>query len=261
MKNKNNNASSGKTMLALRTFGISFFCTVFLLSNTPLALAKDSSTKITLGIMALAPYGFKDTNGQWKGNWLEISHALAKRSNIKMDINVRPVARLTHQMGAGTLDCIIAAEVPFTEERYSRVARVGYSLEFGVLPAKGIELNSYDDLKNIAIAVSLGTKMGLPFDEDTSLQKVQTRDYLTAIKMLERKRVDAVVGVLSSLKYSSKLAGQENVKFGKPFVFKTLPINFYCMPNSQTKIYWPKIKETLSGLNEDGTIRRILNRY
>lgn len=233
-----------------------------ILIGAGLAHADNSPKILRFGIMALAPYGFQDESGAWVGNFHDVAQSIIDEGGFEGSVDILPVARLTHSLlKKRSLDCTITAAVPFMDINYLKVASLGQVLKFGVLPLPQVNLNSYADLKKITIAVPIGAKMGLPFDEDQSLKKVEVIDYVGAMRMLEVERVDSAVGVLNSLMFSARKAGVERKEYGNPLVFKTLEINIYCQPLSPAKPYFEKIIQTVELLRREKKIDKIFERY
>jgi len=254
-------------MLSKQFFKIFFAISLLialLLSPFFIGAAKAEPAKKTLnfGIMALAPYGFQGDGEKWRGNFYEVAKAIVKEGGFEGTVRVLPVPRISHEAIKGrTIDCTITAQVPFMEKNYKRIAHLGESLTFGVLTLPGLELKSYDDLKEVSVVVPIGAKMGSPFDQDKSLNKVPAKDYVTAMLMLERGRVDAAVGVIDSLKFSANSAGIKRTHYSPPLVFKTLPLNVYCAPFSHGVTYALEIQKAVERLAEKDTISKIFKYY
>jgi len=232
--------------------------TVLVIAGSPVNAA---DTPLRMAMMALAPYAYKTNEGKWKGNLFDVSQAILKEGHFAGDVRAYPVKRLTTLLKRGEADCTITAAVPYMKNNYTKVASLNSELEFGVLPHKEVTIKKYDALNNITIAVPSGAKMGLPFDADEKLQKVQVQDYENAMRLLSAKRVDAAAGVISSLMFSAKMAGLETMKFGTAYIFHSLPINVYCQPGTPIEAYWPKIKNAVIALQNKGVIKKIMQAY
>ncbi|MCW8916012.1 MAG: transporter substrate-binding domain-containing protein [Magnetovibrio sp.] len=242
---------------------LSVFVVVFCLSVAGGVKAQDQSPQgdrnlLRFGIMALAPYGFQDNNGNWVGNLYEIADAIIAEGGFEGYSQVVPLKRLFQK---DRLDCSIAGAVPFMEKNYARVASLGQELVFGIMPLKQVTLNAYEDLKELVIAVPLGVNVGLPFDEDERLKKIEVRDYSASMRMLERERVDAAAGVINSLLFSARIYDVDEDKFGEPLVFSSLPLNVYCERESITRGYWDQIDAAVEALKSKGEIDRIMKKY
>lgn len=222
------------------------------------AHAQEERPPLRFGIMALAPYGYQDAEGRWRGNLYEVAQAILKRGGFEGFVEVVPVPRI---LQPGRLDCTITASVEAMENKTTRVASLNQTMRAGVLPVEGLSLNSYADLMGPSIAVPVGANLGLPFDADTTLTKIQVRNYENAMKMLSRGRVDAAVGIINSLLFSAKKAGIEQMEFGMPLVFRDLSVNVYCDPKSSAKVHWDKVKKTVNKLVNDNEIERIFSQY
>ena len=208
--------------------------------------------------MALAPYGYEDADGKWLGNFLELSRAILKEGNFEGYAEVVPVRRV---LKLGHTDCAITADVERMQDNFTRVAHMGLYMDFGVLPLKSVPLKKYTDLKDVIIAVPVGSNMGMPFDGDNSLEKVEVQNYASAMQMLNRGRVEAAVGVINSLRFSALISGVDPNQFGDPLVFKTRNIIFYCHPESKSKPYWNEIEAAIKRMYAKGITESIMDKY
>lgn len=233
-------------------------CSLMALCASVPSLADNHQPPLRFGIMALAPYGFQDEEGRWRGNLYDVAHAILEQGQFDGFVEVVPVTRVIQ---SGTLDCSLMAKTIPNEENFVAVSPLGMGLIAGVLPKKGLSLNSYKDLKGLSIAVPIGAKLGEPFDTDTDIDKVEVRNYETAIKMLVRDRVDGAVGAIGSLMFSGRNAGVPSMEFGEPLVFFDVPIMLYCHPDSPTKPFWGTMRKTLEMLNAQGEVSRIFDKY
>jgi len=246
----------------LRQLALTALFTLLFLTGTVGNIANAEPPKLKFGIMSLAPYGYKKANEEWEGNFFDLANAIIAEMEIEGSVRVLPVARVGHEiLKTRTIDCTITAQLPFMENNFQRVARIDHTLKFGVLTLPSTELKTYADLKKLRVAVPLGAKMGLPFDQDETLEKVQVRDYSNAMLMLDRGRVEAAVGVIDSLLFSAKKIGLERTAYGKPLIFKAQPINIYCAPGSVDPVLKNSIQQAIDQLSGKGIVQLIFDRY
>ena len=162
----------------LAVLAIHFFLAAVVNTVSHPAQAESAGTPIRFAVMSLVPYGFKDADGNWRGNHHDLVSTILESGGFDGSVEVLPVARLTAKMfKEKTLDCAIFANVPFVRQNYAKVAPLHFGMVFGALPTKDVRIGRYDDLKNLHIAVPLGTNMGQPFDDDETLTKVRVRGY------------------------------------------------------------------------------------
>lgn len=232
-------------------------CLIFLFCAIPVQ-ADETKSPLRIGVLALAPYGYQDDSGRWRGNFYELAHAILERGNFEGYVEVVPILRV---MQPGLLDCSFSIQHAAMDAEFSRVAFLGQSLKTGILPSQGHSLMSYDDLKGLMIAVPIGARMGEPFDSDETLQKVEVRNYEIATKMLLRGRVDAAMGVISSLTFNARKIGGQDVRFGTPLIINNAPLFLYCRHSSPTRPMWGNMKKTVDDLIADDVVEQIFGRY
>jgi len=224
--------------------------------------ADKAETKIRISIMSLTPYGFFDEQKNPKGDLFEIAQAFLIEGDFKGEVRIEPVKRLNHSIFAKqTSDCAIIGNVPFVLEKYTLIEPIGYDLEFGLLPRKGVVIKRYADIFDLRLGVPLGVSIGRPFDDDDSLNKISTRDYQTGMLMLSRDRLDALAGVIGSLKFSGKMNNVSEDAYDTPFITSELSFWFVCRPGFANAALEASIRRAVTTLRESGVVKRIVDRY
>ncbi|MBQ6497985.1 MAG: transporter substrate-binding domain-containing protein [Bacilli bacterium] len=143
---------------------------------------------------AFAPYEYY-SNGEIKGVDVDIMKAVAKKMN--KELKVKDVAFdsiiaevKTHKSDVG------AAGISYTEER---AKQVDFSIPYVeskqvIVVKKNSKITGPEDLKNIKVAVQLGTVAdSVLSDEYESVQLVREKKFMAAIQDLKDNKVTAVV--------------------------------------------------------------------
>jgi len=236
------------------------FSLTFILA-TPVA-SSNQKTPINFDMITLSqiPYGFVTPEGKTTGVLYEILNNIMALSKVGKSNNLVPFKRVLARIHAKQKFCTIAAGTVQSAELFDLVEPIGYRMSAGVLPAKGIDLDNYDSLKNIQIAAPLGAYIDKKFNNDTSLQKVVSSKYINAMKMLMSGRVDAVAGAMPALTYIAKTQGMNKHSFGKPLIFEPFDVYLVCTYDIPKEIR-RKLKNALINLKTNGTVQQILKRY
>jgi len=212
--------------------------------------------------MELSPYGFYDQNENSSGYLFEIGGAILKKIGISEPPLLLPMKRLFHKLKAGEVDCTILAATSFTRSNFHLIEPIGYSLAAGVFPRTGIKLNHYEDLQGLSIAIPRGVNISDRFDQDKSLNKISTKGYRQNVLMLEKGRVDAIVGVWGSYFFNAKELGFEpNEIFGTPLIFKKIPMWLVCQQDGPSLQDIEKLRMAIAELKKDGAIKRTIQRF
>jgi polar amino acid transport system substrate-binding protein len=210
--------------------------------------------------MAQFPYGYKTEKGKLTGIWYDILNKIIQKSGIDIRNEITPTKRIVRYIESNNRMCTLIADKTTTANNTVNLGEIGQVLSAGILPKKGIIIEEYADLQNLVIAVPLGIEFYNAFDNDLTIKKVRPSQYLNAIKMLSRGRVDAVAGAIPILKYIAKLEGISEQGFERPFIFITTDVFLMCT-KSVNKIIRNKLKIALFELKEKREIKKILDQY
>jgi polar amino acid transport system substrate-binding protein len=206
------------------------------------------------------PYGYKTEKGKPAGIWYDILNNIIQKSGISVRNEITPTKRIVSYYNSNVRSCTLLADNTEKEDNLENIGEIGQVLSAGVLPKNGIKIEKYTDLKNLVIAVPLGIEFYNTFDNDLTINKVRPPQYLNAIKMLSKGRVDAVAGAIPILKYIAKLEGMSEREFGSPLIFITTNVMLVCT-KSVNKIVRNKLKVALTELKEEGGVKKILDQY
>ena len=239
-----------------------FIFWVFALVGPRVSLA-DQPAPLRIGIMDLPPYSYLDAERNRRGILIEVAEAILKESGLEGTVETVPIKRLFITLQKGnSFDCTITAmdEGPFTK-KFDLIETIGWDLQFGFIPRRGVDLSSYADLSKLRIAVARGILLTDQFDKDESLNKILVSGYPSAMMMLDRGRVDAAAGVVSSLLFSAKEAGLTFKNFGKPMELLVKPVWLYCTFRSPALKHREQIRKAVVAVRESGLVREVIARY
>ncbi|ASP31907.1 hypothetical protein CHH27_00545 [Labrenzia sp. VG12] len=244
-----------------KRFSTSWLCGVMLLGLTADAVQAEDERPIFI-TMQQEPYSYLDKNGNIDGYHYTIANLILEEAGFSHKATTAPIKRMVVELTSGTADCSIAAHSPFAQENFMHVADIGYELRVGIIPRKGIDLESYEDLKGLKIGVPAGMSIGDPFDSDETLDKVQTPDYEKSARMLEVGRIDAIMGAIESVRYSAFMkANIAHEIFGKPLVTTQYPFVLICSKTLPEDGYVLALKEATQRLKARGDIDAVIRDF
>ncbi|MAD15583.1 MAG: ABC transporter substrate-binding protein [Alteromonadaceae bacterium] len=192
---------------------------LFLCLLSPIILAKASQQNITLrvGVPAFPPFAYMDEDQQLVGTLVTYFDYLKQDTGINFELVLYPYARVISGIKQGKLDVAMLFKNDLLEGYADYIGPISKSKVI-VLPLAGSNLYTYQQLYLLGrIAVIRGARFDRQFDRDTQLSKMKVNDYLQGVKLLELKRVNAIVGSVVGLDYNLRLIGKDFSDFGEPF--------------------------------------------
>ncbi|WP_421779955.1 substrate-binding periplasmic protein [Kiloniella litopenaei] len=208
------------------------------------------------------PYGFVNSAGEQDGYLYKVAELILKQAGYVTKPQAVPVNRLIKNLKVGNSTCILAAKSPFVKEHFEPIEDIGHTIEVGFMPRKGIELNGYEDLKGLRIAIPAGMTIGNPFDEDQSLTKINTPDYKRGVLLLSRGDIDVVVGAIESIKYSALfVSGKPSHLLGEPHIINSFPMSLTCRKQLKDNPVVMRLKLATKSLREDGITKMVISEF
>ena len=166
----------------------------------------------TIGI---APYGIN--NNTASGIYFDAANLIAKGAGYQINNKIYPYARIIKELITGQTDVTIMFKYKELEGHVVYVAPFE-TLKIVVIGLKGVTFQSIDSLKGRALAYLRGAKFSDVIDNDPDIIKYDTTDFSQGIKMLKYGRVDALIGPLDPILFTSaKMFDNKNI-FGRPLV-------------------------------------------
>jgi polar amino acid transport system substrate-binding protein len=241
--------------------GARLFLSLLALLVTTQAPRAGELTPITGAIFHTAPYGYFDKSGNPAGFAFEIFGAIAKELNRPFQPRVVPFARMLEELKRGRVDIGWLYRSPISEQFAIPVSPIKWNLRNIILPRKGIDLASMHDLENLNIAWPRGAKFGAEFDQNETFNRLEVKDYETAMRLLRGGRTDAVVGSEPALMFiAQKLEMEKGKHLGEPFVINSKQAWIHMSKQTAAKENLEKWKSAVKRIHTSGALTDILNR-
>lgn len=223
------------------------------------AHAEENTTQVKMLTMEQIPYGYFTGENKPTGVLFDIANAILKTSGVSSSNTIVPVSRLVMRMTNTPNSCTIAIDSDSLSTE-NKIEKLGFTLSAGIIPKKGLEIKTYDDLYDLRIAIPLGMRFDNQLYDDPSLDIIRPPKYSNAIRMLMSDRVDAVAGAIFILRYLASLQGLQPEMLGKPLIFIEPDVYLICAHDldDNTKA---KLKAAVIKLKDNKTIEAILQKY
>jgi ABC-type amino acid transport substrate-binding protein len=182
--------------------------------------------------------------------------------NRKIDNRILPMTRVFKELEYGRADFSIMLRTPFSEKIAVPVAYVGIPFKTIIWPRKGLDIQSYKDLKGVRLSMARGLKVGGEFSKQKDLRITPSQDYAHSMQMFNAFRVDAIVGTEQSLLYNAFKAGINPKKeFDAPFEVAHLEGWVQASSNFVEREGIKNLRNAVESLVQDGTFERIFKKY
>jgi hypothetical protein len=167
--------------------------------SMPLPVAAPRS--ITAVLVNIPPWTHIDAHQQLSGIMVEIITELQKRSNVTIGIRIFPYPRELLMLEKTSAVLTIAFHTEKVAQLAQKLAKLD-SEDVIVVSHKGMYINSITDLRGKVVAQIRNADYLTRTIAEPSIRKYDTNGYQQSVKMLLENRVDAIVGLRTSLSYA-----------------------------------------------------------
>lgn len=216
--------------------------------------------EIVMLTMNLIPYGFYNTQGEATGVLFDVMNQIIDQSKIGKSHHLVPINRKLSLLAEKRKICALGANTSDIVAKNIIIEPINYLVTAGVISRSPKNLNNYESLKQLVIAVPQGVYFDEKFAHDPSLNKVDTLRYLSAVKNFQLGYVDAIAGAIETIKYVAEVEGVSEKAFSEPFVFQRYNIVLYCTPYVSEDLR-KKLRTVVKSLNKAGVIANIIQKY
>jgi len=248
-----------------RLLGLVFSGSLALWSANVQAQTRTGPAPVRAAIMQTEPWGFFSKSGGDEkagppvGIWLDIAARIEAEAGVAMVKTLKPYARVWQELDLGNADISFLIR---SADREGQYAHAGHLFDFGtvVLADKKYPLPNYEALGGLRIGVMRGIRLSPRFDADTTLNKVEVRDYETMVQMLREGRLDAIAGNSVSLHYLVKRAALE-AQVGKQWVLQVTPVTVHVSKLYAERDALARIEAAVQRLKRQGAFEAIIDRW
>ncbi len=220
--------------------------------------------KMSVGISEWPPLMFTEKK-PFRGISVDVMKEISNRLNLQIEIKHYPWSRIILMLQEGTLDYVITIFKNKEREKYILYSTTPYytlTTVFYVQKGKKNLIQKYEDLYKIKVGVAADTEYFAPFNKDSRINKTNVVREIQLLKMLSKKRVDAIVGTYPQIKYSIIVNGYGD-KFEQADYRPDNDAYLYigCSRKSQFASKMGQISETIIQMKKEGKIQEIINEY
>lgn len=222
------------------------------------ATAKESAL-LQVRTIAVAPYGMHE-NAQLKGVYFELTELLLAKNKLSNEHYVYPYARIMHELKIGKTDLTIMFKYP---ELASYVTYI-YPLPALKNVVVGRSQDNFPSIKSLngkVIAYLRGAKFSDDVDNNAAIIKQEVIDFHQGIILLQKGRVDAIIGPLSPIQSAANELFIKKDFFGEPLVVSQRTPWLQVSNKSLNKVSIKQLKHSFASLLQRGELDKLKVKY
>lgn len=202
-------------------------------------------------VQDVRPYAYVD-GVEAVGPIMDNLRNIEKRTHHDLNVILTPHKRILKELDMKHANLIVA----FNGEKLKDTQEIASLVDFDV--AVILRADKHFDAikkdKNVSIAVVRGTHMGIEALNDNT-QYIEVRTYEQGLQLLQKNRVDAVMGIQDELGTAVALLDSERkALIGTAHIVDSVSAKIYVPNEFKAEPYVQDIKQTVDAMKRDGTL-------
>jgi ABC-type amino acid transport substrate-binding protein len=163
----------------------------------------------------IKPWGFVNEAKKDAGIMVDIAYEVARRSKLKLELNLIPKARGIARLQGNETDFTLAAYND-KEKEFADFPACLFSYGIIALARPGVRLKKYEDLRKLkgGVGIVRNQKYGGRLDNDAEIKRDEHEQIGQMIKKLSLGRLDAVISSSIAVAYNIKSESLDPKLFG-----------------------------------------------
>lgn len=214
--------------------------------------------KLNFITIEVAPWAYRDREkGAYAGIFPELINEIEARTDYDISITLTPYARIDRELESRRQDCTMLVRSSF-RDKFTELGELIFDHSMGVIPRKGISLESYNDLQGVSISVLRALSITSQFNNDSRLNKQMDTSYEMGLRKMSHGRLDAIAGAIPTIQYLAKVNGMSEL-LGEPLELSVEPIYLQCARGSKTIEHLKKLNMAIRSVKSEMILEKILN--
>jgi len=222
------------------------------------AVAKETSF-LQVRTIAVSPYGI-NTGAELKGIYFELTELLLTKTALKNDHFIYPYARIIHELKIGKTDLTIMFKYPELSSYVTYIYPLP-ALKNVVIGRKNDVFPSIESLHGKVIAYLRGAKFSDVVDNNAAIFKQEVIDFNQGVILLQKGRVDAIIGPLAPIQSAANKLYLKDDFFGEPLVVSQRTPWLQVSNKSLQKISVKQLKQSFALLLQQGELDKLKSKY
>jgi len=232
---------------------------IILLSFSHQSFSAHKSLPLQVRTIAIAPYGV-DEYGELSGIYYDLANSLLAKTGIESEHHIFPYGRIMHELKIGKTDLTIMFKYKELTDYVDYIYPLP-TLKNVVIGRKGTDYHSVAQLEKLSIAYLRGAKFSDDIDNNPEIIKQTVSDFHQGLLMLEKGRVDAIIGPMAPIISSAKKLGLNRDFFGKPLIVSERTPWLQLSKKSHDKVSIEQLKAAFSQMMSQGELKKIQLKY
>lgn len=234
--------------------------TIWLFCCSGLSGAAEELRPLVIYVNDQKPWGYYDSKGQLRGASVDFVRELARELDYPVELDIAPYHRLVKDFEAGRVDYtfFLESQRPSYGEAVVKLMEID---AIAVAPTEKIRLRSFQDLNGLRVGKIRGADFADKLRQATSFHCVEVHSYAQALELLDKGRLDAIIGTPAALHYALQDLKLPANYLGQPLTISYQSAWVYASANSPLSSMAPDIRAAVLALKEQQVLSKIVAQY
>ncbi len=223
------------------------------------AMSESQSSALQVRTIAVSPYGM-NSGTQLSGIYYDLANSLLAKAGIESEHHIFPYGRIMHELKIGKTDLTIMFKYKELADYVDYIYPLP-TLKNVVIGRKGTEYHSIKQLEKLSIAYLRGAKFSDAIDNNPEIIKQTVSDFHQGLLMLQKGRVDAIIGPMAPIISAAKKFDLSRDYFGKPLIVSERTPWLQISKKSNGKVSAEQLKTIFSQMMSQGELKKIQDKY
>lgn len=209
--------------------------------------------------IAIEPYGIL-SNGELSGIYFDLTEHVKNKMGWQSSHSILPYARIMHEIKAGKPIITIMYKyeqlIPYVDYIYALP-----TLKNVVIGKKSQNFENIVELNGKSLAYLRGAKFSEEIDSNNKIKKQVVTDFMQGLKMLEKGRVDGIIGPMQPILSAIQKLGYSIDDYNKPLIVSERTPWLQVTKGSLNTTEQLSLKEVFKSIMEEGTHEDIIAKY
>lgn len=205
-----------------------------------------NNNMLTISVPPFSPFNkFLDNTPSCEDFGIKAIKNIAQSLKTELNVVAYPYTRILNTLKTGELDLAFIFKNTTIANDTHYIGPLSYS-KIIVLTREDISIKKYVELyilKNIAVIK--GAQFNDQFDQDDDLHKVNVATYQQAVRLLQQKTVNAVIGSKTGLAHALRLQNMDESLLDNAFELGTKEWGLHLSRNSSVVNLLPKFQQAV----------------
>lgn len=213
-----------------------------------------------MAVLDQLPWAGRDAQGRLAGVVVDMARLLATASGLAIETIALPYARATAMLAGGQVDLMLAFDAGVLAGMPPPLDTIGNE-DIVIVGRRGTSYRSLDDLCGRTVGHLQRTTFLPAFAANRCIVRYEVNSYEQGLRMLAMGRLDAMLGIRSTIGYVVAQSAMNAEGFGTPLVLAQAGLALYVAPQAAAPALLARLRRASAELRQQQRLPALLAQH